>query len=497
MNEHRSTYRQITKATSLFGGVQAFQIIITIIKSKFVAILLGPYGMGIVGLLTSTTGLIAELTNFGLGTSAVKDISEANGTRNVKRISTVITVMRRLVWLTGLLGAGITLVFSPLLSQMTFGNKEYTAAFIWLSVTLLLNQLSSGQLVLLQGLRKLQSLAKANVLGSLAGLIVTVPLYYLFGVRGIVPVIIITSFISLFFSWYYSKKIRIEKVAVTRQLLQDEGRSMMVMGFMISLTSLISVAMSYFVRIYITRIGSIDETGFYTAGFAIINTYVAMIFRAFDSDFYPRLAAIAKDNKLSRHTINQQTEIAILILAPILILFIVFVKWAIIILYSSEFLTIYGMLQWAALGVFFRTVSWAIAIILLAKGESKVFFWNELVGNTYTFAFTISGYYFWGLTGIGFTYMLSYLIYTVQVFILTMVRYGFSFTPSFTKIFLTQLMLALLCSLLTNITKEPLNYIIGTVLLAASTWYSYRTLNELIGIKELIQGFTSKFRKDK
>ena len=200
MNEHQSTYRQIAKATSLFGGVQVFQIIITIIKSKFVAILLGPFGMGIVGLLSSTTGLITELTNFGLGTSAVRDISEANGTQDEKRISTVITVMRRLVWLTGLLGAGITLIFSPLLSQMTFGNKEYTAAFVWLSITLLLNQLSSGQLVLLQGLRKLQDLAKANVLGSLIGLIITVPLYYLLGVRGIVPVIIITSIISLIFS---------------------------------------------------------------------------------------------------------------------------------------------------------------------------------------------------------------------------------------------------------------------------------------------------------
>ena len=497
MNEHQSTYRQIAKATSLFGGVQVFQIIITIIKSKFVAILLGPFGMGIVGLLSSTTGLITELTNFGLGTSAVRDISEANGTQDEKRISTVITVMRRLVWLTGLLGAGITLIFSPLLSQMTFGNKEYTAAFVWLSITLLLNQLSSGQLVLLQGLRKLQDLAKANVLGSLIGLIITVPLYYLLGVRGIVPVIIITSIISLIFSWYYSRKIKIEKVVITRKLLSQEGRSMVVMGFMISLTGLISVALSYLIRIYITRIGSVAETGFYTAGFAIINTYVAMIFRAFDSDFYPRLAAIAKDNKLSRHTINQQTEIAILILAPILILFIVFVKWAIIILFSREFLTIYGMLQWAALGVFFRTVSWAIAIMLLAKGESKVFFWNEVIGNSYTFALAIGGYYFWGLTGIGFTYMLSYLIYMIQVFILTKIKYGFSFTSSFSKIFAVQLGLALICSLLTNITKEPFSYIAGVILLAASTWYSYRTLNNFINIRELIQDFKIKIRKKK
>ncbi|HBK40816.1 MAG TPA: O-antigen translocase, partial [Porphyromonadaceae bacterium] len=95
MNKHQSSYRQIMKATSLFGGVQVFQIVISIVRSKFVALLLGPAGMGIVGLLTSTTGLVAGLTNFGLGTSAIKNISEANATGDEQRISTVISVMRR------------------------------------------------------------------------------------------------------------------------------------------------------------------------------------------------------------------------------------------------------------------------------------------------------------------------------------------------------------------------------------------------------------------
>src|SRR5690554_1976404 len=90
MQEQRSSYRQIVKATSLFGGVQFFQILISVVRSKFVAILLGPSGMGIVGLLTSTTGLITGLTNFGLGTSAVKNISEATATSDNERIASEI-----------------------------------------------------------------------------------------------------------------------------------------------------------------------------------------------------------------------------------------------------------------------------------------------------------------------------------------------------------------------------------------------------------------------
>ena len=183
MANSQSSYRNIMKATSIFGGVQVFNIIISIIRSKFVAVLLGPTGMGISGLLSATLGMITALTNFGLGTSAVKDIASAHGSGNESRISTVVYVVRRLVWLTGLLGALITLVFSKWLSQITFGNTDYTWAFIFLSITLLLNQISVGQKVLLRGMRKIGYMAQAGMIGSVLGLVTTVPLYYLFGLE--------------------------------------------------------------------------------------------------------------------------------------------------------------------------------------------------------------------------------------------------------------------------------------------------------------------------
>ena len=52
--EARSSYRQIVKATSLFGGARVFNLLIAVVRSKLGAILLGPVGMGIAGLFTST-----------------------------------------------------------------------------------------------------------------------------------------------------------------------------------------------------------------------------------------------------------------------------------------------------------------------------------------------------------------------------------------------------------------------------------------------------------
>ena len=211
MSEQKADYRQIMKATSIFGGVQIIQIIVQVIRSKFIAILLGPAGMGIAGLLVSTTNLISGLTGFGLGTSAVKDIAAATSTDDKSKITKVITVLRRIVWLTGFFGTLVTLVLSPLLSRLTFGNHDYTLAFIWISITLLFNQLTTGQVALLQGMRKLHYLARANLTGSILGLIFTVPLYYIWGIDGIVPGIIATSLVSFMASWYFSNKVKIEK----------------------------------------------------------------------------------------------------------------------------------------------------------------------------------------------------------------------------------------------------------------------------------------------
>lgn len=495
MTEQRGSYRQIMKATSLFGGVQFFQILIAVIRSKFVALLLGPSGMGIVGLLTSTTGLVAGLTNFGLGTSAVRNISEASAGNDRERVATIITVLRRLVWGTGILGTLVMLILSPWLSHFTFGNKSYTLAFVWISITLLMNQLSSGELVLLQGLRRLQQLAKANVYGSLAGLIVSIPLYYRFGVKGIVPVIIITAFSTFIFTWYFTSGIPVNQSKVSRTVTMIEGKNMLIMGFMISMSGLISLVVAYLIRIFINRAGDVADVGYYSAGFTIINTYVGMVFTAMGTDYYPRLSLVSSDNTQCKMRINQQSEIALLILAPILAGFLVFIKWAIILLYTSQFLAITAMVYWATLGIFFKALSWAIAFVFLAKGESRLFFWNELAGSLFALCLSVLGYHIAGLEGLGISFMVGYLLYLIQVYLIAKIKYGFSFNHSLARIFVIQFMLALLCFLVVNMVEEPYLYLPGVLLIGVSGWYSYRELEQRIGIKEIIQQNIQRFRR--
>lgn len=487
INHTKNSYRQIMKATSIFGGVQVFNILISIGRSKILAILLGPAGVGILGLIMSTTKLISSLSNFGLGISAVKDISIAFESQDNVQLARTLKIVHRWFWFTGIIGAFITLVMAPILSELSFGNDEYTFAFVWLSITLLLNQLTSGAFVKLQALRRLNYLAKANMFGAAFGLTASIPLYYVLGVRGIVPSLIVTSILGFFVAIYFSSKIPNSKAEVSFQETLVKGKSMMLMGFMLSISGIMVLGVSYIIRIFINNTGGVDQVGLYNAGIAIISTYVGLLFTAMETDYYPRLSTIVHDYKKTVLLVNQQVEIAILILAPVLIVFLVYVEWILTILYSSEFIPIKEMIYWAALGMFFKVVGWVIGFIFIAKGASKLFFWNELISNFYMLVLNLIGYYYWGLTGLGYSFLLSYLFYSIQVYIIVRRKYDFKLSSLIIRVFSFQFVLALLAMLSMKVVKPPYHYIIGSIIIIISAYYSFIELDKRLNLRELIQ----------
>ncbi len=495
MSKEKSSYRSIMKATSLFGGVQVFQILIAIIRSKFVAVLLGPEGMGIVGLLRSTIQIITQLTNMGLGVSAVKNVAASNAIDNQEHIATTVTVLRRLVWITGLLGLFITFFTAPWLSQLTFGNDDFTIAFRWLSVTFLIGQISSGQMVVLQGLRKLQYLAKASIIGSVIGLLITIPIYYIWGIDGIVPVMLITSLFTLLLSFYFSNKIKIERIRVSNEKTFKEGKEMISMGVMISLGGLLTVLEAYLVRIYISNTGTLADVGLYNAGFVIIGTYVGMIFTAMGTDYYPRLSGVVSDKLKMNTTVNQQTEIALLILAPILTVFLIFINWMVIILYSNEFLPMTDMIHWAALGILFKAPTWAIGFIFLAKGDTKRFFWIQLISITYVLVLNILGYKYFGLEGLGVSFLIAFILGFIQNLFVTKYYYSFELGKEFYKIFSISFGIAFLGFLTSYFINGIWMYLLGLLLITFSLIYSYKELNKRLDLIEVIADLKKKFLK--
>ena len=390
MKKKENSYKMILKATSVFGFAQILKMLIGVIGSKFVAIFLGPIGIGVVGLLNNTISIISSMTSFGINTTSIREVALANAENDETKFSERLTVLQRWSFFIGLFGAIITIVFSQLLSKWTFGTTKYHYWFLILSINFIFLSLTASRIAILQGLRMIKSIAVSNLISSLLITIVTIPIYYFFKLDGIVPVIILSSTIGLLVNFFFTRNVKLIKVKITLSETIKRGKPLMKMGFFLSINVIFGQICIYIVKLYLNGNGkTVEILGFYEVSTVILLSYVGMIFNAMSTDFYPRLAMIQSDNLKVKELVNDQIEIALLLITPAITLFYFSSPILIEILYSKAFLGVLLILKSALLAVIIKAIIWPLGFVILAKGETKLYFKQELLSDLFFLIVTI------------------------------------------------------------------------------------------------------------
>src|SRR5690606_9578741 len=293
-------------------------------------------GIGIFGILNSSLNFIQALTRLGLDMTAVKEIASEDKTNLPQKIN----LIKQLAVFTGIIGVCIVLFFSSWLSQMAFGNKDYTFFFITISVAILFNQLALGNIAILQGIKALKKLSKVIAFSSVVNLLPTISIYYFFREKGIPWVIVTTAIISFLISRYYIDELKILRNPANIFNFINEANNILTSGFYLSLASIINLSVSFIIQIFVSNYGGLNELGLYNAGFILINSYVAVFFSSLSKDFFPRLIEVSGDSKLAAKMVNEQAQILLLLITPVIIIFLVFRPVVISVLYSKEFMPI-------------------------------------------------------------------------------------------------------------------------------------------------------------
>src|SRR5688572_22370057 len=91
----KNTYGQILKSSALIGGSSAVNVAIGIVRTKAMALFLGPAGVGLLGLYSSVLDLTQAIAGMGVNSSGVRQIAEAAGSGEKDRIARTAVVLRR------------------------------------------------------------------------------------------------------------------------------------------------------------------------------------------------------------------------------------------------------------------------------------------------------------------------------------------------------------------------------------------------------------------
>ena len=100
----------------------------------------------------------------------------------------------------------------------------------------------------------------------------------------------------------------------------------------------------------------------------------------------------------------------------------------------------------------------------------------------------MAGFYFYGLEGLGITFLINYVIHFLALKIITAKRYDFNFDSRFYKLFLYCIAICTATFLCLNIQSVILKYILLSVLILISFWFSLVQLNERLNFKEFFSG---------
>lgn len=485
------SYKETFKNTVAFGGVQILTILISLVRGKFVALLLGPTGMGINNLFVSSLNIITTFTELGLELSAVREISNANN--NQFEVSKKIKITEKLFIFCGVLGLVLTVIFSPLLSKWTFGNYNYSYSYILLSFFVLFTALNKAYQTVFRGLQKINLIIKSGLFGSLSGLVVSIPLLYFLKEDGIVPSLIATIIVALLSSWFFRRKILVAKVTIPNKNILQSGKEMIKLGIMLIFANLLGILSKYLINIYISNTGNLADIGFYGAAISIGSQYVGFILASLSADYFPKLSVATEDKSTMNKVVNEQSEVVMLLATPLLIIMMITAPLLIRILLSREFLVIEGFIRFIAIGSFFQMASFCMGYISFAKNDKKVYLFLEGgVSNMLQLVLSIFGYYLFGLKGLAIAFLAIYLIYFIIISIFTRFRYSYKISNEMLKIFGFSCIFIIATFIIYFCTNALLANVLSILILIVNVIINYHFLNKKMDFRTII---SRKFKK--
>jgi antigen flippase len=480
-----TSHAEALKSTSIIGGSTVIVMLIRMLRTKVLAILLGPGGIGLEAIYDSVVTLSRTASDLGISSAGVRQIASAVGSGSQSAIASTVFTLRRVCLVLGTSGAVALFLLREPLSRLAFGNADHASDIGLLSVILLFGAVTGGQGALLQGMRRIGDLAKMNMFGALAGAIFSIPIVYVWGRAGIPAYMVLGAGVATFISWSYARRVCVQPVKVPFRQITTEAGSLLKLGFVFLLTGLMTTGALFLLRVFVTRQEGVYGVGQFQAANALSMVYVGFILQAMGADFYPRLTVVAHDNRRCNQLVNEQAEISILLALPGVLATLALAPWIIQLFYSSKFDKAAEILCWQVAGTFLQVNSWPMGFIILAKGRAAAFFWTDLASYSVYVVLGWAGLKLFGLPGTGIAYLGLYAFHWCVMYIVVRRMSGFALSPTNVRLSLLGVTTVAITLCARRTLLEPWATIIGFALALGTGLYTMRTLIRLVGMDKI------------
>ena len=406
---NKSEYKDTIKSSGYYGISQFINALLGVVRSKITALLIGTEGVGILGLLQSIMDFFRSTTGLGLDTTAVKQIATAQDQ------STTLTSIKKLYFLTATLGALLSIIFSKPLSIYVFDNTDFQLPIVFMSITLIFITLTAWIVAAFQGLKQIKYLSYAATLGSLLSFLALIPAYWIWGIKGIVPMFIGTNAIIFLVNYYFYRKLQIKPKSVSWKKILKDNRQMILLGGYLVVGGFIFSGSILLLKAFINNQEGLQIAGIYQAIWVITSLCWTLILKVANAYYFPQLCSISKYRAKCNLYINQQSLFLSVLILPVILGLCFFSKQLLYVMYSSDFTAQHQTLFLHLIGAYLKIIITPLALLILAKGRGFIFVITELVFWLTYFVALFLLYSEFNLLATGISYVVAYALYIPMI----------------------------------------------------------------------------------
>lgn len=387
--------------------------------NKYLALIVGPSGYAAIGQFQNVIQLFTSLSNGAINTGITKYIAEDKS--DITKTKTIFYTGLILSLIGSFIFFVITFFLSEEISLFFLNDNSYSSLFRVFSFTILFLVLNSFFLAVIHGFSEVKIYVKCNIAGSIASLLVVIPLTYFYELYGALLSLTIYQCLSFAVTIYYSltlKKIQVIIIDYRNYFTYlDKQYVYLLFGFslMAITSSILSPITQIYIRELITERISLVHAGNWEALQRMSGGYMMLFMTCITVYFLPRYSSLK-----NVYLIHKEIFIGFLFLTVPFVFFAIFIYFQsellISLLFTDSFNLINELILFQLLGDFFKMVSWLISYLMFSKGLVKRFILLEFLFALILCCLSNLLIDVFGFPGVSISYLVSYFLYFILVY---------------------------------------------------------------------------------
>jgi len=400
----------LIRTTLLSAASYCVKAVAGLITNKIIAVFAGAPGLALLGNFGNFLALLQLVpTSINVGTTKYVAEHSKDSSRMLAHLSTAFLMI---AWS----GAAISLlliVSSKQVASLILKDPGYAGVVATAGMLSLFVSLNNFWIAILNGLKEIRNYVIVNITASFITLLVTALLASKWRISGVLLAFSVSQAIVFILTFYFISKHHwasweiltghFEKACVSRFLKYSA---------MIAFSSLLSNVTSLILRDKIMSRLSLDSAGIWQGMLRLSDSYMSIAISSLGVYYLPRLSEIAAPDELKKEIWGGYAAILPTMAACCLVIYSLR-RTIVLLLFTDKFLPMTDLFLPQLAGDFLKMFSWLLAYIAVAKAMARWFIFSELL---FSCTYLAAGIIFvdrFGLIGVPYAYLLSYLIFSL------------------------------------------------------------------------------------